>query len=113
MCLSSVNELNCLCLSSDNERNFYLDPDFITDIPAFNQYLDDYAVPSLQEPAVYTEPVYTLNSFYVSGDPVYIVYPNEAQGEFILPQASVSSECIDTSSLRMYTSYYCTVPLRT
>lgn len=88
--------------SPDNERNFYLDPDFIQDIPSFNSYLNDYATPSIQQPVTVTEPVYTLNSFYKAGDPVYIVYPNEARGEFVLPQSLVTSECSDTNPLRKY-----------
>ena len=84
---------------SDKERNYYLDPDFILDFPTFNQYLDKYGTASLQQMEQVPEPVFTLDSFYTSGDPIYIVYPNESIGQMILPATSTTSFCTDQNPM--------------
>ncbi|XP_060568153.1 tectonic-3-like isoform X2 [Ruditapes philippinarum] len=91
--------LFCIFYDNYKERNYYLDPDFILDIPSFNSYVERYANPGRQEPVSVQEPVFDLNSFYRKGDTVYIVYPNEAQGTFVLPAPSVSSQCNDQNSV--------------
>ena len=85
----------------DEERNFYLDPDFILDIPSFNQYLDRYGTPSLQQVEQFPETIYTLNSFYVAGDAIFIVYPNESVGQMVFPVSSTSSFCNDQNPMGM------------
>ncbi|WAR01952.1 TECT3-like protein [Mya arenaria] len=89
------------CIYYDNyaKRNFYLDPDFILDVPSFNTYLNDYSNPGNLPKPTYQEPVYDLNSFYKAGDPVYVIYANEARGDFVIPRSLGSSECSQQSAL--------------
>ncbi|XP_045175670.2 tectonic-3-like isoform X2 [Mercenaria mercenaria] len=91
--------LFCIYYDNYKERNYYLDPDFILDIPSFNNYVNTYANPGLQAPVRFDEPVFDLNSFYRKGDTVYIVYPNEARGTFVLPAPSVSNQCNDQNTI--------------
>ena len=83
----------------DAERNFYLDPNFVQDPVTFNNYVDDYGHPSIYGKPTYSEPQFTFDSYYKYDDPIYVVYPNEARGEMVLPAPLVSSECVDQNSM--------------
>ncbi|XP_052215238.1 tectonic-3-like isoform X2 [Dreissena polymorpha] len=96
---TSDGGLFCIYFDNYSKRNFYLDPDFILDIPSFNSYVNRYAKTSIQGPITVVEPTYDLNSFYKAGDPVYIVFPNQARGEFVLPKSLTSSVCSDQNAL--------------
>ncbi|KAI8783655.1 hypothetical protein BgiMline_023814 [Biomphalaria glabrata] len=89
-------DLFCIYYDNDQKRNYYSNPSLVTSEAEFLKYAAAYGKFSFQSPA---PPQLTsqFNNYYKSGDPLYVVYENQAFSYLGLPTSLSTSVCSDSN----------------
>lgn len=86
--------LFCIYFDNNEQRNYYANPDLVSDATTFENYLYRFADTNYQPGAV-DKTLYANE--YKSGDPVFVVYQNLARGYLGVPKAVGSTFCSDSN----------------
>ncbi|XP_033753081.1 tectonic-3-like [Pecten maximus] len=86
--------LFCIYFDNNAQRNYYANPDLVSDTTTFENYLYRFADTNYQPGAV-DKTLYANE--YKSGDPVFVVYQNLARGYLGVPKAVGSTFCSDSN----------------
>ncbi|CAL1548617.1 unnamed protein product [Lymnaea stagnalis] len=92
------NGLFCIYFDNEAERNYYTNPTLVTSETEFLRYADQYGKFSFQDTAPPPTLTSQFNNYYRSGDPIYVVFQNQAFSYLSLPASQTSSTlCIDSN----------------
>ncbi|OWF46746.1 Tectonic-3 [Mizuhopecten yessoensis] len=86
--------LFCIYFDNNAERNYYTNPDLVSDTATFENYLYRFADTNYQ-PGAIDKTLYADE--YKSGEPVFVVYQNLARGYLGVPKAVGSTFCSDSN----------------
>ncbi|CAG5133329.1 unnamed protein product [Candidula unifasciata] len=90
-------DLFCIYFDNDEKRNYYINPSLVTTEAEFLSYAAKYRKFSFQS-VVPSTSVRNFNPFYKRGDPIYVVFPDNAVSLLALPAAVANSPlCTDSN----------------
>ncbi|BFZ05048.1 hypothetical protein BsWGS_08087 [Bradybaena similaris] len=89
-------DLFCIYFDNDEKRNYYTNPSLVTTEAEFLKYAAKYRTFSFQSGMLSTS-VQKFNPYYKHGDPIYVVFPDNAVSFLGLPSALTSPLCADSN----------------